>query len=195
MAAPPGDTGTARGTLEKPGAVPLDAETYEKIYVRVRYRLLRIIGPCEDLEDVLQSSMERLLRAWRGYRGEGTAEAFADGVALNVARLYLRRRTLTRRIFDVFTEPVDTHDSKPGPGEESETRARMQRLYEILDKITPKKRIAFAMFYFEGKPVKTISEELGVNRETVKARIFHARKEVYRRANRDPYLREWIEGA
>jgi DNA-directed RNA polymerase specialized sigma24 family protein len=51
------------------------------------------------------------------------------------------------------------------------------------------------MFYFEGKPVQTISDELGVNRETVKARIFHARREIHRRATRDPYLKEWMDGA
>lgn len=193
MAAPPPETGTARGIAT--GTTPLDAETYERVYGRVRLRLLRILGPCDDLEDVLQSSMERLLRAWRGYRGEGSVEAFADGVALNVARLYLRRRTLTRRIFDFFTEPEERDIRSSSPSDDLETSVRMQRLYEILERIAPKKRIAFAMFYFEGKPVNSISDELGVNRETVKARIFHARREVMRRASRDPYLREWLEGA
>lgn len=178
-----------------PGVLSLDSETYERLYERVRLRLLRILGPCEDLEDVLQASMERLVKAWKNYRGEGSAEAFADGVALNVARLYLRRRTLTKRIFDIFTEPVERPSRAPGPWEEAESRERMQRLLDILDKVAPKKRIAFCMYYFEGKPVKTISDELGVNRETIKARIFHARKEVFRRAQHDPFLKEWIDGA
>jgi RNA polymerase sigma factor (sigma-70 family) len=196
MVPPPPDGSTARGSLLRPGALPLDAEMYEKLYVRVRFRLLRILGPCEDMDDVVQSTMERLLKAWRGYRGEGSPEAFADGVALNVARLYLRRRVLTRRIFDMFTEPEDREETRTGtPSDEVQAGVRMQRLYDILDRVAPKKRIAFAMFYFEGKPVKVISEELGINRETVKARIFHARREVMRRASRDPYLREWIESA
>ncbi len=178
-----------------PGVLSLDADTYERLYERVRLRLLRIIGPCEDLEDVLQSSMERLLKAWRGYRGEGSPEAFADGVALNVARLYLRRRTLTKRIFDIFTEPVESPSRAPGPWDDADTRERMQRLLDILDKVATRKRIAFCMFYFEGKPVNAISSELGVNRETVKARIFHARNEVFRRAKNDPCLREWMDGA
>jgi len=173
---------------------PPDGATYERLYTRVRLRLLRIIGPCDDLDDVIQSTMERLLGAWRGYRGEGSAEAFADGVALNMARLYLRRRTLTRRIFDMFTEPIEKDTKSPTASENHETTERMQRLYDILEKVAPKKRIAFAMFYFEGKQVKAISDELGVNRETVKARIFHARREIIRRASRDPYLREWLEG-
>jgi RNA polymerase sigma factor (sigma-70 family) len=187
--APPSTRGGA------PGVLSLDSETYERLYERVRLRLLRIIGPCEDFEDVMQATMERLIKAWRNYRKEGTPEAFADGVALNVARLYLRRRTLTRRIFDIFTEPVERPCRAPGPWEDAESRERMQRLLAILDRVSPKKRIAFAMFYFEGKPVNTISEELGVNRETVKARIFHARKEVYRRARNDPYLEEYLDGA
>ena len=194
MAAPPPETGTA-GAFDKAGTVTLDAEKYEVIYQRVRFRLLRILGPCNDLEDVIQATMERLLKAWRGYRGEGSVEAFADGVALNVARLYLRRRTLTRRIFDFFTEPEERDIRTSSPSDDVETSVRMQHLFEILEKVAPKKRVAFSMFYFEGKPVKTISDELGVNRETIKARIFHARREVHRRAAHDPYLKEWLDGA
>ncbi len=180
--------------LDRPLAI--SPEAYERIYSRVRLRLLRVIGPCEDLEDVLQSSMERLLKAWAGYRGEGSLEAFADGVALNVARLYLRRRSITKRIFDFFTEPIEQADrSVRHPGEETDSRARMRRLLELLDSVSPKKRIAFGMFYFEGKTVNAISLELGINRETVKARIFHARREIHDMASRDPVLKEWLDGA
>ena len=52
------------------GAGSVDDDTLKRVYPRVRRRILRIMGPSDDLEDLVQTTMETLLPVaeadWRG---------------------------------------------------------------------------------------------------------------------------------
>ena len=92
--------GTASGS-SYPAAV-LDDERLRALVPRVRNRLLRYLGPRQDLEDVVQSAMETLLKVVDNYEGKGSLESFAEGVAVNVAITTVRKitvRTVSTVIF------------------------------------------------------------------------------------------------
>jgi RNA polymerase sigma-70 factor (ECF subfamily) len=136
--------------------------------------------------------MEQFLRALAGFRRESSLERFAQSVALNVARNYLRRQVLTTRIFDLFTEPMDKPSAIAPQDSAAYEKEIFSRIMDHLNRIAVKKRIVFCMYYFESKTLAEISEELGANPETVKVRLFHARKELLRLGMKDPCIKEWL---
>jgi DNA-directed RNA polymerase specialized sigma24 family protein len=69
----------------------------------------------------------------------------------------------------------------------------MRRVRAALDRIKPKKRIAFALWAFEGLTVAQIAELTGTSVPATRSRIFHAQRELREHARRDPWLREAME--
>jgi len=187
----PDRTGVVMGP-QAPAAV-LDEDRVRSLYPRVRARLLRFLGPRQDLEDVVQATMETLLRVSTNWQGRGSLESFAEGVAVNVARRYLAVRRLQRRVLDLFTEAVVPEDGIVEDRESAQARRRLTRLMGILDDMGPRRRMAFVLHCMEGKPMREVAAILGVTPQAVKSRVFQARRELIRRAASDPYLREFLE--
>lgn|GEM_PF-3477699 len=173
--------------------IQLDRETIEKIVMKVRYRLLRILGPRTDIEDLVQNTMEQFLKAFSRFRGDCGIENFACSIALNMARKYLRKQHLISRFFDLFTEFDEGQSSGGEQDTEVFEKEVLRRIMHLLDRVAPKKRMVFCMYYFEGKSIAEISSELGINSETAKVRLFHSRKELMRLSVKDPYIKEWLE--
>lgn len=174
-------------------AVELNDERIRAIYPRIRARLIRYLGPRQDIEDVVQAAMETFLKVAGNYSGRGSIESFAEGVAVNVARRYLAVGRLRRRVFDAFTETVADEDLVSDSRDEVQARRRLKRLMGILDDMGPRRRLAFVMHVIDGKPMKEVAEVLDITPQAVKSRVFQARKELLRRAASDPYLREFLE--
>lgn len=174
-------------------AVVLDDERLKALYPRVRVRLLRFLGPRQDLEDVVQATMETLVKVAGNYQGKGSIESFAEGVAVNVARRYLAVGRLRRRVLDMFTETIVPEDTVIDDREEVQARRRLSRLMGILDSMGPRRRMAFVLHCIEGKPMREVAEILDISPQAVKSRVFQARKEILKKAAHDPYLREYLE--
>jgi RNA polymerase sigma-70 factor (ECF subfamily) len=174
-------------------AVILDDERIRALYPRVRIRLLRFLGPRQDLEDVVQQAMETLVKVAGNYQGKGSLESFAEGVAVNVARRYLAVNRLRRRVLDGFSETVLPEDAVTDDREQVQARRRLTRLMGILDSMGARRRMAFQLHCLEGKPMREVAEILDITPQAVKSRVFQARRELLRKAATDPYLREFLE--
>jgi RNA polymerase sigma-70 factor (ECF subfamily) len=166
----------------------------ERLYPRVRRFLLRMVGPRNDLEDLVQSTMETLLRKLPDFQGKSSVETFADGIALNVARNRLRHKGLKRLLSSLVVEEDLPPMDRDGPQEEYDTRERFRRLWAILDTMSSKRRIAYVLVCIEGRSTREASELTGANPATVRTRVYEARREVERKAMEDPYLSEWLGG-
>lgn len=158
---------------------------------RVERLLLRILGPRRDLEDLVQTVFLELCRALPTHRGDSSVSTFVGGITVNVARRAMRRSAFfTRR------GPMPEHAVAPGgaPDEDAAAREQLARVRAALEGIGPKKRIAFALWAFDGMDVGEIAEVMGASVAATRSRIHYAQKELRQKASRDPILRELIEG-
>jgi RNA polymerase sigma-70 factor (ECF subfamily) len=155
--------------------------------------LLRIAGPRDDLEDMVQNTMETLLKKLPDFQGRSSVQTFVDGIAVNVARNRLRHKGLRRLLSSLVVEEDLPPMDREGPQEEYDTRERFRRLWSILDDMSPKRRIAYILVCIEGRSSEEVAELMGTRPATVRTRVFEARREVEHRAMKDPYLREWLE--
>ncbi len=164
----------------------------ERELPRVERLLARILGPRNDLEDLVQNVFVELCRALPSFRGDSRLSTFVGGITVRVARRALRPSAWVRRRGPM--PEVASADEKSGPEREAIARDRMRRVHRALDAIKPKKRIALTLYAFEGMSPAEIAELTGAKEHTVRSRIWHARKELIAAARRDPVLREIVEG-
>ena len=155
--------------------------------------MLRLFGPQAWLDDVLQTAIEAFLRKKHTYRGEGSLAAFADAIALNTARDWMRKQRRTVLVREMYAERGPWPAPSMGPVDEMEDRDRIRRLKVILERLKPDSRIAYLLYHMENRTVPEIAEIAGATEAAIRKRISRAREEIHRRARRDPVLTEWLD--
>lgn len=158
---------------------------------RVARLLGRILGPRQDLEDLVQNVFLETCRALPRFKGNSQLSTFIGGITVRVARRALRPTAYDRSKTVLLEEPAATSMSLD---EQAALRERMRRLYRSLERLSEKKRIAIILYAFEGMSVEEIAETMGATVFATRARIQYAKKELKKRAEREPYLRELLEG-
>ena len=75
-------------------------------------------------------------------------------------------------ILDALIDPAAT------PAEELAMDDMQQQLLRLMDQLTDEHREVLKLTYFEDKSVKEVAELLGISENTVKTRMFYARKRL-----------------
>jgi RNA polymerase sigma-70 factor (ECF subfamily) len=153
---------------------------------RVVYRLL---GPTDDLEDIIQEVFLQVHRSIGNFRGQAKFSTWLHRVAVNVALQYLRRKrtTVVSRSDERLEErPAEEGRGTRTPHECAETQERIKAVYKALDHISPKKRTVLVMHDMQGMSAQKIAEVVGSPVFTVRTRLFYARREFYKRISSDP---------
>lgn len=168
-----------------------DREALGELFVRhahlVRRLLASVIGSTAELDDLTQDVFIQVFRSLPTFRGDSRFTTWLHQVTMYAAYNHLRRPRRT-----TVTEPDEL--AAIGTGEEEGPHARLhcrdtlRRLNAILETIKPKKRIAFILFAVEGYSIGEVSELVGAPIPTVKSRVWFARRELRKKAKRDPVL-------
>ncbi len=170
-----------------PQALQWVARTQE---ARVRRLLVRILGPRQDLDDLVQNVFLELCRALPRFRHDSRLSTFVGGITVRVARRAMSPTAWFRRRGEMPEEPVALESA---PDAQSLAAERVRRTRRALSKLSDKKRIAFLLWALEGVDVAEIAEMMDASVSATRSRIFYAQKELKRLAQTDPYLRELME--
>jgi len=182
----------ARALIDR--ALSGDASAFREIFrahrqdvARVVYRLL---GPSPDVDDVVQEVFLHVYRSLPNFRGESRFSTWLYRLAVNVARMHLRKGRSRPRFADVDLPDVASEEDarRDDPESLSEQRQRVRVLYRLLDQLGDKKREVIVLHDFEGMPAKEISALVGAPVLTVRTRLFYARKELYAAMANEPLL-------
>ena len=95
-------------------------------------------------------------------------------MCVNVALQRLRKRKRLAEVTDTALPETST-DETPERG--LENRRRLDAVYRILDRLSPKKRLVFVLHEIEGHEPKEIAQLVGAPVLTVRTRLHYARKE------------------
>jgi RNA polymerase sigma-70 factor (ECF subfamily) len=158
---------------------------------RVERVISRLIGPTPDLEDLVQATFIEAIRSFPAYRGEASVASWVTRIAIHVSYHHLRKGV--RRFVPLEVLPADSEEERghvPAPDGELDTRRVTARLHGLLDRIKPKKRIAFVLYAIEGYTVEEIAAYTGASSTAVKSQLFFARRELQALVKADPVLAE-----
>jgi RNA polymerase sigma-70 factor, ECF subfamily len=161
---------------------------------QVRMTLFRIVGPNQDMPDLIQNALIEVLRSLKHYRGDALLRTWIDRVCANVGYQHLRRKKGPLVVpLELVSEPSNRTDApRGGVDAELEGRRLVEKLSGLLDGISPKKRTALLLHAVLGYSVKEVAAMTQTRVATTKSRILYARRELLKSARRDPGLGEWL---
>lgn len=159
---------------------------------RVQRLIVRMFGPRQDLEDLVQTTFLETLRALPNFRRESSLSTFVSGIAV---RVVMRARRPSKVVRGSQSMEVQGELAAQGALADSELeRAEaLRRLQRILDRISLPKRMAFVLWAVEGLPVDQVAEAMQASVSATRSRIFYAQKAIKASAARDPYLCQWLD--
>ncbi|MDR2957206.1 MAG: sigma-70 family RNA polymerase sigma factor [Coriobacteriales bacterium] len=161
-----------------------DVKSFEELYSIYHEKVYALASMTlrnqNDAEDILQ---EAFITAWRKLDTLDNPPAFSvwiQIIAKNLCNMQLRRKgqpVLLDAEQDI--EDFDTEDSEELlPAVYAERADLKERLGRIIDGLSDVQRQAIVLYYFNGLSVEEIADVMQCNVNTVKSRLFQARKAI-----------------
>ena len=156
-----------------------DVLAFEELYRLTRddvaRTLFHLVGARSDLEDLIQETYLRLLKAVPGFRGDSQFRTFLYRVCANVALMNLR--WWRRRKEDLIDEMPDMIDFGEDPERAAQAAQASRLVQKALATLTAKKRVVFVYHELCGMGPEEIAQTVGTSYNTVRSRLHHARLE------------------
>jgi RNA polymerase sigma-70 factor, ECF subfamily len=163
-------------------------ELFERHVVGVRRLLVSVIGPGMDLDDLVQEIFIQVQRSISNFREQAKFSTWLHRVAVRQAYNCLRRRAREMPVFapSVANEEIESYQENPY--DKLVTAEMVEHFYAVLDTVGPRRRVAFLLFSIEGYLISEVAEILNISPMAAKSRIWFARREIIKKARRDPCL-------
>ncbi len=149
---------------------------YSMHHQSVRAFARRLTGDADVAEDLVHETFLSLMSAIRNYRGDNTLRSFILGIAVQHARHHLRSSVRRRSMIDRAGEAPPP--SSPTPETATSRKQLAAVLTRALDKLPEDQRIAFVLCEVEERTSREVAAIVGAKEETVRARLFHAKKKL-----------------
>jgi RNA polymerase sigma-70 factor (ECF subfamily) len=143
----------------------------------VRTLVLRILGHAQDVDDIVNDTFVQALRGLPRLRNEKAFPSWLNGIAVSCTHYFMRRRRFLRKVGIGHAEPVDVDVLVSGDAP-ADVRADVARLYQALNALPEKPRIALVMRRVEGRPLEEIAEAMRTSLSSVKRWIAQAEAHV-----------------
>ena len=175
-------------------------EAFEEMFMASRPKFLAIarsiLRTKEDAEDAVQSAFLSGYLHLRSFEGRSALKTWFTRIVMNSALMIQRKR----KPFAIPppSDNTDSHEfkwtenipsSEPNPEMAHAERESLELIDGILRKMKPVLRQAFTMTYFDEMSGSEACAMLGVSVGTFKARLFRAKRQVFRQTKRALWLR------
>ncbi len=162
---------------------------FELYSSRVERTLRRLLGPADDMEDLVHDVFVDALEAIDKLREPAALPGWVTGIAVITAKRRLqkqyRRRWLslspTGVLPDVASAPSDV-----------ESRAAFSSIHQILDLMRPEDKIAVLLYRVDGLTVDDAALAMGISSSTFKRRLRRGERHLLKLAKRSTTLRIWL---
>ena len=146
---------------------------YHLYYRRLFGYLLKLTRRADLVEEVLNDVMLAVWKGAPGFDGRSRPSTWIFGIAYHKALKALARRP---------EEPREPEGPEPVDSEEPESLAARRELAGVLGRalgeLSPEQRAVVELTYYYGLAYQEIAEIVGCPVNTVKTRMFHARRRL-----------------
>ena len=150
-------------------------DLYREYYRRVFRFLLRMTGRAELSEELVSDVMFVVWQSAANFKGRSTVSTWILGIAYRKALKALRRMT---RVAEVEW-PSETDSLSSDTTESDLGRAELRDSIDVaLRQVSSEHRMVVEMTYYFGYSYREIAEIAGCPVNTVKTRMFHARRRL-----------------
>ena len=152
--------------------------------------LYRILGPDQEITDLLQDVFLAALGSIDKLRQPEALRGWLTGIAVRKARKCILRRRRWRFIQLLPPSDLPEREAVLPPAEVSEA---LQRTYALLERLPADERVAFALRFIDSMELTDVAAACDVELATIKRRLARAQQTFHALAARDALLREWLQ--
>jgi RNA polymerase sigma factor (sigma-70 family) len=155
-----------------------DLQAFERLYRVYQPRLTRFLTTLlkrpQLIEEVLDDTMMVVWQTAGNFRGSSKPSTWIFAIA------YRKAHKAKIRWPDPVEDPeYDTRVSQePGPDQELQQQRLRAALTKAMEQLSPDHRAVVDLTYFHGMGYREIAEIVGCPVDTVKTRMFHARRRL-----------------
>ncbi len=188
-------------TIDQMPAMPaadstvIEPVNFDVLYREQRTRVLAtvrsVIGPSDEIEDVVQLVFIEVHRSLARFQGRSKLSTWIYRIAVNVALQHIRRKK--RRRWLMLGQTGDETDRQANAWNSElriEDRQLLEHVYRAADRLSEKKRTVWILHELQGLTPDAIGEILEIPMNTVRSRLLAARKEIRYRLERAGVLPE-----
>lgn len=173
-----------------------DKEAFEELVRRHQHRVFAVAGGIlrhrEDVEDIAQQAFVKAYFSLKRFDQRAAFSTWLYKITVNECWDLLRKRKVRPLLYESdlseeqarqFGATQERESSAPDIGEQLASRQRVERLLEALD---ARDRMMLILKEVEGFAVEEIAKILDLNANTVKVRLFRARRRMVSQARKRP---------
>ena len=165
-----------------------DVGAFRHLMTRCNQRLFRVargmVPSDHEAEDVVQQAYVSAYEKLGTFRGESALLTWLTRIVINEAKQRMRDRKDTVDVESLEREPLGERQVIPFPGRSAgedpaagAARAELRRLLEqAIGELPAAFRVVYLLREIEECTVEETAEQLGIRPETVKTRLFRARR-------------------
>jgi len=145
----------------------------------------RIMRTPEDADDVVQESFQQAFIHLKSFKENSRFSTWLTRIVTNIALMRLRKNNAHRELsleetyqVQMGFSLVDVRDQNLNPEQLCAQEERRLLVRKASSKLSPAKRSVVEMREFAGHSTEETSRIMGITVAAVKARVFHARKQL-----------------
>ncbi|NPA95215.1 MAG: sigma-70 family RNA polymerase sigma factor [Thermodesulfobacteria bacterium] len=152
---------------------------YKEINKRVYFYILGLVKDETAAQDILADTFIEIWKSAAKFQGRSKAITWILGIARNLSFKFLKKN----RTFD----DIDDHYELKSNEAESfvDKFANIELVKKGLERLSPKHREVLHLVFFEELPYEEISNLLKIPLNTVKTRVYHAKKALKQELSRE----------
>lgn len=166
-------------------------ELWHRYAPHARRILLRVIGPREVVDDLLQDVFVQAMSGAHAIRRPDALEGWISIIAVHRARRWLRTQQRWRWLTP-WSDGVER--SAFAAVADDATREATRALHAILARLAVDEQLAFALRHIDGREVAEVAALCECSLATLKRRLARAEAFVMQHAREDARLRDWLGG-
>ncbi len=149
---------------------------YARHNVKLFRYLVRLIGERALAEDVLHDVYLEVWRSADRFEGRSSPATWVMSIARFKAVNTLRKRGA--RVPDSEDAAEEMEDGDASPEERSMMADKSEAIRRCLAKLSPEHREIIDLVYYHEKSIREVCDIVGIPENTVKTRMFYARKKL-----------------
>lgn len=167
-----------------------DRQAFEELYKIYHPRLTRFLANLvrrpQLVEEVLDDTLLAVWERPESFKGTSKLSTWIFAIAYRKAMRAARRNDEPLEDAEADQRP----SSATGPEETCAQRRKQALLMRAMDELSPEHRAVVDLTYFHDMEYREIADVLGCPVDTVKTRMFYARRRLRRRMEGD--LADWL---
>jgi len=171
------NTMTQQTVVQEETPVEIEIERLmQAYYPYIRRLALSILDDESEADDAAQETFIAACRSLESFRGEASPRTWLTRIAINSCRGRLRKRKVLQTLQSTLQNLHLLRTAPVSPEENALQNESDRRLWQAVDQLDEKHRLALILRYVHELTVPEIAAALDTNAGTVHSRLHYARK-------------------